>query len=133
MDDKQHTDRLGQLLKEAAAERAPEGFSRSVMDRIAAVGATRAAAPALIPRWAWALIASAVAGLAVWGWLAGGDRGEGLWSEPILTGWLKPVALPAWELPALPPSLVYGTAALALFLLLHIAYLRRRLDRFWAV
>ncbi len=131
MDDKLHNDPIGQLLKETATERAPEGFARGVMDRIQAVEAARAPVPPLIPRWAWALIAAATAALAGWGWLAGGGRGESLLPESFLQGSWEPIALPAWEAPTMPPSLIYGVAALALFVLLQVVLMRRRLERQW--
>lgn len=132
MDDKQQNERLGQLLKEAAAARAPEGFAQGVMDRIQALETTKTAASPLIPPWAWALIGGAVAALAGWGWMAGGN-GEGYLPESVFTGWMEPVSLPAWEAPAFSPSLVYGVGALAIFLLVHVVWMRRRLEQHWAL
>jgi len=124
---------LGQVLKAAGNETAPEGFSHAVMERIQALGAARVTVPPLIPRWGWALIALAATGLAGWGWIAGRNGGEGLLPESLWSGWLKTVRMPPWELPSLPPSLVYSAAALTVFLLLQVLWMRRRLQRQWAM
>ena len=133
MDDKQKTGPLGHLLKDAANERAPLGFSRAVMERIEAMEATREPAAPLIPGWAWALIAVTVTALCGWGWMADNGGRQGFLPESVRGGWIKEASLPSWELPALPLSLVYGVSALALFLLLQVVWMRRRLDRQWAL
>jgi hypothetical protein len=132
MNDKREEDLLARMLKESATEQAPDHFSQAVMDRIRAGEATWAQPAPLIPRWGWGLIGTAVAALVGWGWFTGRGAGEGLLPVGYWKDWLGPSRLPAWDLPSVPLSLVYGAAALAVFMLVHVVWMRLRLERQWS-
>ena len=134
MNDKREEDLLARMLKESATEQAPDHFSQAVMDRIKAGEATQVQPAPLIPRWGWGLIGVAMAAMAGWGWYTGrAEQGEGLLAEGYWHDLLASSRLPAWELPSVPASLVYGAAALTVFMLVHVVWMRRRLERQWAV
>ena len=132
MNDKREDDLLARILKECATEQAPDRFSQAVMDRIRAGEAPRVQPAPLIPRWGLGLIGAAVAVLAGWGWFTGRGAGEGLLPDGYWIEWLGPSRLPAWDLPSVPLSLVYGAAALAVFMLVQVVWMRRRLERQWS-
>ena len=132
MNDRHEEKLLGRILKESATERVPDRFSQAVMDRILATEVAPAQTPPLISRRAWGLIATAVTALAAWGWYSGRGQGAGLLPEGAWRGWLDLAHWPGWELPSVPPSLAYGAAALALFTLLQVWWMRRRLERQWS-
>jgi len=133
MNDRHEEDPLGRMLKESATERAPDRFSQGVMDRILAGEALSVKAPPLIPRWGWGLIAAAAAALSTWGWYAGSSGGAGLLPMEAWQDWLNQARLPGLDLPSVPPTLAYGAIALALFTLLQVWWMRRRLERHWPV
>lgn len=133
MNDRHEEDLLGRLLRESATERAPDRFSQGVMDRILAGEASLVKTPPLIPRWGWGLIAASMAALTAWGWFAGRADGAGLLPEGAWNNWLDAARLPGWELPSVPPSLAYGAVALAVFTLLQVFWMRRRLEQQWSL
>lgn len=132
MKDRDTTDRntdtfIRQILRETVSEKAPDGFRHSVMERIRAERKLTPSGP-LISWRAWAVIAAGVAGLAVWALNTGRDTGAG---QTIMESLFQEVAsfrLPAWELPEIPVTFVYGAAFLLLFGLFQLAWMKRYLS-----
>jgi hypothetical protein len=133
MNDKRDNELLARILKESATEYAPDRFAQGVMDRILAGGEAPVKTPPLIPRWGWGLIGAATATMAAWGWFTGRAEEEGLLPDGYWNDWLATTRLPALDLPSVPPSLLYGAAALAVFMLVQVVWMHRRLERQWAV
>lgn len=132
MNDRHEEELLGRILKESATERAPDRFAQAVMDQILAGGVAPVKPAPLIPRRGWGLIAVAVAALTAWGWYAGRAHSDSLLPEGVWNDWLDLTRLPGWELPSVPPSLAYGAAAFAVFALLQVVWMHRRLERQWS-
>ncbi len=126
MSDKQEDRFFRELLRETGYERAPEGFSGSVMQRIQAERALRP--QPLVSTRGWLLIAAMTLGLALWALFGAGTTGGGGWYGEVIGG-LDRLSVPSWQLPQLPDSLTYGALALSVFMLLHVFWLRRYMLR----
>lgn len=132
MDDKKQDEFYRKILGESAMERAPEGFTGSVMDRIRSEKAVPRPTP-LIGRRAWLGIAAAAIALVVLGISVP-------WAEPAGPGILETLTdrtaalrLPSIEFPEVPATYVYGAVFLLVFAGCQLAWMKRYLEnRLWA-
>jgi hypothetical protein len=129
MESKGNKDQLRKWFEQTGHEQVPEDFTSSVMKRIEALPAPKQDISPLISGRAWAWIVAWASGLSIAGiyWSGGSDSGNPIWNMVLQK--VQTVFEGGSMLPKLPDSFAYCGLALFFFMLLHVLWMRKYLER----